>query len=112
MFPGTQDDLRTAWLQRIGQVSPDDITAKAVEEEAEVAESVRHDVVLSNGLHGVDVPVHVVTGTVDALVPEVNGIRIARSIPDASLLELAESGYAAVVVDQSQFIAALTAPAK
>jgi pimeloyl-ACP methyl ester carboxylesterase len=111
MFPATQNDVRTAWLQRIGQVSPDDITAKAVRDEASVASSIAHDVNLAHGLHAVDVPVHVVTGTVDAFVPEVNTIRLARSIPNASLLELADGGYAAIVAYQSQFVGVLSAPA-
>jgi pimeloyl-ACP methyl ester carboxylesterase len=112
MFPANQNDARTAWLQRIGQVSPDDITAGAVLDQARIAASIQHDVKLAHGLHAVDVPVHVVTGVDDVLVPEVNAIRLARSIPHSSLLELADAGYASMITNQSQFVAELTAPAK
>lgn len=112
MFPPTQNDVRTAWLQRIGQVSPDDITAGAVLDQARIAASIQHDVKLAHGLHGVDVPVHVITGSDDLLVPKVNAIRLARSIPHSSLLELADAGYASMITNQTQFITELTTQAK
>ena len=110
MFPAAQSGLRTAWLQRVGQVSPDDMTATAIRDQARVFSSIAHDVKLAHSLHAIDMPVHVVTGVIDEVVPELNSIRLARSIPKASLLELADAGYAAMITNQTQFIAALTSP--
>jgi pimeloyl-ACP methyl ester carboxylesterase len=112
MFPAALPDVQSAWLQRIGQISPDDMTAAAVADQAGVVAAVPHDSGLMNSLHSVHIPVDVITGKDDVVVPEVNAIRLARSIPKAQLLEIPGAGYASVVSAESQFSSTLASLAR
>lgn len=107
MFPASATDVRSGWLQRIGQVSPDDMTAAAVSDEAAVAAALPRYLGLMHLLDRVQVPVQVLSGAADAVVPSVNSVRIARSIPKAKLLLVRGAGYASFVSSSQQLIQAV-----
>ena len=108
MFPDVQSDVRSGWLQRIGQVSPDDMTASAVKDEAAVVASLPRNLGLMHLLGKIKVPVQVFSGSADVVVPSSNTARLARSIPKAKVVMLPNAGYASLVSGEQQFLQALS----
>lgn len=107
LFPSGDAAAQHGWLTRLAEVTPDDETAASVEVQARLAASVRGARGIAAGLAGVRVPVEVVTGDSDVVVPPENAKRLAASIPRARLVHL-DGGYGALASDSAELVADLT----
>jgi pimeloyl-ACP methyl ester carboxylesterase len=108
-FPPGADSARSSWLADVAGVSPDDITAPAIDQQdALVAESYRSDTV-ARGLGAIGIPTLIFAGSDDEVVPVVNSRQLARWIAHSRLDVFSGAGYAAIFQYGSDFVAELTA---
>ena len=107
MFPPNAAAARIGWLGRIGELPPDDIVAGAISAEARLVASLRPTQWSAATLARVSVPVLIVVGADDEVVPETDGATLSHKIPTAQLVTLAGAGYGALFQDEKAFVSAL-----
>jgi pimeloyl-ACP methyl ester carboxylesterase len=108
LFPADQGVARADWLQQIGQVAPDDEVAAAVSEQAELVAGLGATPGAARGLGALKIPVQVVFGAADEVVPTANSRALARELARSKLYALADAGYASFDSDQERFMTILS----
>lgn len=108
LFPPDQGVARADWLQQIGQLAPDDETAAAVSEEADVLASLATTPHAGSELGAIKIPVQVIFGADDELVPTANSLALSRELARSKLYALPGAGYASFESDQTRFLAILS----
>ena len=108
LFPADQGVARADWLQQIGQLAPDDETAAAATEEARVVAALPGAPHAASQLHAIKIPVQVIFGAKDAVVPIANSVALAHELSRPKLYSLADAGYASFESDQARFLAILS----
>jgi pimeloyl-ACP methyl ester carboxylesterase len=108
LFPADQDVARADWLQQIGQLAPDDETAAAVTEEARVVASLPTMPKAAGALHAIKLPVQVIFGADDEVVPVANSVALSHELSRSKLYSLPDAGYASFESDQARFLTILS----
>lgn len=110
LFPTGAAAARTGWLERLAEVAPDDVTAPAVRREATIqAAFYAHDRQVAEQLATISVPVLVVDGGQDEVVPAANTSLLVEGLAHVRQLVLAADGYAAIFQDEPRVVAAIEA---
>jgi len=104
LFPIDQGVARADWLQQIGQLAPDDETAAAVRQEAQVVAALATTPDARSELGAVKIPVQVIFGADDAVVPSANSVALAHELSRSKLYSLTDAGYASFESDQARFM--------
>jgi pimeloyl-ACP methyl ester carboxylesterase len=108
LFPADQGVARADWLQQIGQLAPDDETAAAVTEEARVVAGLKAIPRAAGELGAIKIPVQVIYGEDDAVVPIANSVALSHELARSKLYPLADAGYASFESDQARFLSILS----
>jgi pimeloyl-ACP methyl ester carboxylesterase len=108
LFPADQGVARADWLQQIGQLAPDDETAAAATEEARVVGALAATPHALSQLQAIKIPVQVIFGAKDAVVPIANSVALSHELSRSKLYSLADAGYASFESDQARFLAILS----
>jgi pimeloyl-ACP methyl ester carboxylesterase len=108
LFPADQGVARADWLQQIGQLAPDDETAAAVTEEARVVAELAVTPHATSELGAIKIPVQVIFGAEDAVVPIANSLALSHELSRSKLYSLADAGYASFESDQARFLSILS----
>jgi pimeloyl-ACP methyl ester carboxylesterase len=108
LFPPAQGVARADWLQQIGQLAPDDETAAAVNEEGDVVASLATPPQAASELRTIKIPVQVIFGADDELVPTANSVALSHQLSHSKLYSLPDAGYASFASDQTRFLAILS----
>jgi pimeloyl-ACP methyl ester carboxylesterase len=108
LFPADQGVARADWLQQIGQLAPDDETAAAVTAQAELVGKLAAAPNAASDLSAIKIPVQVIFGADDAVVPTANSIALAHDLTRSKLYSLADAGYASFDSDQARFLTILS----
>ena len=109
LFPSTQSVIGAEWLQQIGQLAPDDETSAAIREQDAIVNTLAATPSLASASGRIKIPVQVISGSDDAVVPVANAVALAAEIPRAHRYQIANAGYASYVSNQSRFLAILSA---
>ncbi len=107
LFPPTATGSQAQWLQGVGQLPTDDLTAASVVQQAALERAAMRDGSLARGLERVDIPALVVVGSLDEVFPPANAGALVRSLPHARELVFPGAGYASIVQDEPEFLVAL-----
>ncbi|HLI15926.1 MAG TPA: alpha/beta hydrolase [Acidimicrobiales bacterium] len=108
-FPPGADGARLAWLGRLGELPPDDVVAQAVTAEAALARTAFGSDAIARRLGTLTLPVLVVCGALDEVVPSADCRGLAGAIPGAHLVVYRDAGYAALAQDEPAFVRELVA---
>jgi 3-oxoadipate enol-lactonase/4-carboxymuconolactone decarboxylase len=106
-FPPAANAARQAWLARLAEVSPDDLSASGVRSEAALDASAAHDPALLNDTGAIRVPALVIDGAADEVVPPANATRLVARLRHGRHLVLPGAGYGAVVQDETRVVSAI-----
>lgn len=98
---------RVAWIEALSAGAPDWLTRSSVVGEDALQSAAWVDPDLAAGLGSLDIPVLVVTGSDDRVFPLANSVALAKALPHARLVTLADAGYAAMFEDESSFVQSL-----
>ena len=110
LFPADQGVARADWLQQIGQLAPDDETAAAVTAQAKLVSKLAATPNAASDLRAIKIPVQVIFGADDSVVPTANSVALAHSLVRSKLYSLADAGYASFESDQARFLTILSGP--
>ena len=99
---------RSNWLADIGQVSPDDITAPAIEAEGSLVAQTDRTSAVAHGLGTIGIPTLIVAGSADVVVPATNSRQLSRAIAHSRLVIFSGAGYASIFQYSSEFVSELT----
>lgn len=108
-FPAGADVARQAWLARLAEISPDDVTATGVAGAAALAAALANDHALLARAPTVTAPVLLITGGKDVIVPPANAAVLASHLHHVRRLSLPGAGYASLAQDEPRVAAAVTA---
>lgn len=107
-FPAGAEVARQAWLARLAEISPDDVTANGVAGAASLAATLAGDHALLARASTVTAPVLLITGGKDVVVPPANSAILASRLHHVRRLTLPGAGYAGLAQDEPRVAAAVT----
>ena len=107
IFPKEAVAAREGWVDRLLELSPDDIVASGIASEARVMSGLVRDASVSHSLHTLKIPVLLIAGSQDSIVPAANSTTIAASIPRHQLVMVPDAGYGALEQDEARLLANL-----
>ena len=107
-FPATASAARVSWLDDLGQITPDDVTAPAVEAQGALVAKTYRDSVVAHDLGRIGIPTLIFAGSNDAIMPLANARELARRIAHARLIIFSGAGYASIFQYASDFVGELT----
>jgi pimeloyl-ACP methyl ester carboxylesterase len=105
-FPPGDETARLAWLTEMSGPAPDDLVASAVAASAAFAAAAWADRSVSAGLGGLHLPVLLLAGSDDVVVPPRNSTRLAGALHTREVL-LDGAGYASMAQELSTVVADL-----
>ena len=89
---------------RLGELSPDDIVASGIADEAKAERALRSDASVAAGLPRLKISTLLIVGEADAVVSPANSLEIAGAlVRHRSVLEPG-AGYAVLVQDEQQLL--------
>jgi pimeloyl-ACP methyl ester carboxylesterase len=103
-FPASAGVARLAWLADLSGPAPDDLPADEVASSAALAAAAWAGGSVAAGISRLHVPVLVLAGADDRVVPPQNSARLAAQLHVADVV-LAGAGYASMAVDRTAVIA-------
>jgi pimeloyl-ACP methyl ester carboxylesterase len=104
IFPAADEAARGAWIDRVSQLSPDDIVASGISQEASAAAALQNDPSVARGLPGLKMPVLLISATDDSVVPAENSSRIAHLLSHREVIDVPSGGYAVLVEDEAALV--------
>jgi pimeloyl-ACP methyl ester carboxylesterase len=109
LFAPTLTASIDGWLNRTGDLPPDDLVASAVAGLAALQASAWSDTSLATGARAVSTPALVVVGAEDAVFPRADSAQLVTALGHSRELVLPGAGYGAIFQDEPQFLTALEA---
>jgi pimeloyl-ACP methyl ester carboxylesterase len=107
-FPASARLARSNWLADVGQVSPDDITAPAIEAEGSLVAQTDRTSAVERDLGTIGIPTLIVAGSADVVVPAANSRELSQVIAHSRLVIFFGAGYASIFQYSSEFVSELT----